>query len=139
MSASDNLSSTTPPLSLPSRSQFEPPSPILIGRRLWRKSTVTPRFREMKLKPLYVWLGCLKRTYSNNMMNIYNILLNYNLRSLQNDPWVQKTYYRAAQKFKRRCGFHRHNRRRGGPRFLLFHPTGTPNLTSNLWIDLKQR
>jgi hypothetical protein len=32
-------SSTSPPLSLPSRSQFGSPSPILIGGQLWRKST----------------------------------------------------------------------------------------------------
>jgi hypothetical protein len=27
----------------------------------------------MKLKPLYVCLGCSNHTYSNNMVNIYNI------------------------------------------------------------------
>jgi hypothetical protein len=40
-----------------------------------------------------------------------NISLNYKLESLQNDPWVQKKYYIVAQKSKRRCVFHRHNRR----------------------------
>jgi hypothetical protein len=28
----------------------------------------------------------------NNMVNRYNISLNYKLESLQNDPWVQKKY-----------------------------------------------
>jgi hypothetical protein len=46
---------------------------------------------------------------TNNMVNIYNISLNYKLESLQNDPWVQKKYYRVARKSKRRCVFHRHN------------------------------
>jgi hypothetical protein len=39
---------------------------------------------------------------ANNMMNIYNISLNYKIKSLQNDPWVQKKYYREAQKSKHR-------------------------------------
>jgi hypothetical protein len=39
---------------------------------------------------------------TNNMVNIYNISLNYKLRSLKNDPWVQKKDYRVAWKSKRR-------------------------------------
>jgi hypothetical protein len=62
---------------------------------------------------------------ANNMVNRYNISLNYKLESLQNDPWVQKKYYRVTRKFKRRCVFHRHNRRRGRPSLYLLAPAGT--------------
>jgi hypothetical protein len=62
---------------------------------------------------------------TNNMVNRYNISLNYKLESLQNDPWVQKKYYRVARKSKRRCVFHRHNRRRGRPNLYLLAPAGT--------------
>jgi hypothetical protein len=62
---------------------------------------------------------------ANNMVNRYNISLNYILESLQNDTWVQKKYYRVAQKSKRRCVFHRHNRRRGRPSLYLLAPAGT--------------
>jgi hypothetical protein len=62
---------------------------------------------------------------TNNMVNKYNISLNYKLKSLQNDPWVQKKYYRVARKFKHRCVFHRHNRRRGRPSLYLLAPAGT--------------
>jgi hypothetical protein len=36
-----------------------------------------PSSKKMKLRPLYVCLGCSNHTYSNNMINIYNILINY--------------------------------------------------------------
>jgi hypothetical protein len=62
---------------------------------------------------------------ANNMVNRYNISLNYRLESLQNDSWVQKKYYRVAQKSKRRCVFHRHNRRRGRPSLYLLAPAST--------------
>jgi hypothetical protein len=62
---------------------------------------------------------------ANNMVNRYNISLNYKLESLQNDLWVQKKYYRVAWKSKRRCVFHRHNRRRGRPSLYLLAPAGT--------------
>jgi hypothetical protein len=62
---------------------------------------------------------------ANNMVNRYNISLNYKLESLQNDPWVQNKYYRVAQKSKRRCVFHRHNQRRGRPSLYLLAPVGT--------------
>jgi hypothetical protein len=62
---------------------------------------------------------------ANNMVNRYNISLNYKLESLQNDPWVQKKYYRVAQKSKRRCVFHRHNCRRGRPSLYHLAPAGT--------------
>jgi hypothetical protein len=62
---------------------------------------------------------------ANNMVNRYNISLNYKLESLQNDPWVHKKYYRVARKSKRRCVFHRHNRRRGRPSLYLLAPAGT--------------
>jgi hypothetical protein len=61
----------------------------------------------------------------NKMVNRYNISLNYKLESLQNDPWVQKKYYRVARKSKHRCVFHRHNRRRGRPSLYLLAPAGT--------------
>jgi hypothetical protein len=35
----------------------------------------------MKPKPLYVCLGCLNDTYSNNTVNIYNISINYKLKT----------------------------------------------------------
>jgi hypothetical protein len=97
-------------------------------------------FENMKLKPLYVFSGCSNHTYSNNMVNRYNILINYKLRSLQNDPWVKNKDYRVKQrrKSKRRCGFHRHNQRRGRPSFILFHPADTLDFTPNLQINLKQ-
>jgi hypothetical protein len=72
------------------------------------------------------------------MVNKYNISLNYKLESLQNDPWVQKKYYRVAQKSKRRCVFHRHNRRRGRPILYLLAPAGTLGFDSNIRFDLKQ-
>jgi hypothetical protein len=59
------------------------------------------------------------------MVNRYNITLNYKLESLQNDPWVQKKYYRVARKSKRRFVFHGHNRRRGRPSLYLLAPAGT--------------
>jgi hypothetical protein len=31
------------------------------------------------------------------MVNRYNILINYKLRSLQNDPWVKNKDYRVKQ------------------------------------------
>jgi hypothetical protein len=66
---------------------------------------------------------------ANNMVNRYNISLNYKLESLQNDPWVQKKYYRVARKSKRRCAFYRHNRRRGRPSLYLLAPAGTLDWT----------
>jgi hypothetical protein len=62
---------------------------------------------------------------TNNMVNRYNISLNYKLESLQNDPWIQKKYYRVARNSKHRCGFHRHNQRRGRPSLYLLAPAGT--------------
>jgi hypothetical protein len=62
---------------------------------------------------------------TNNMVNRYNISLNYKLESLQNDPWVQQKYYRVARKSKHRCVFHRHNRRRGRSSLYLLAPAGT--------------
>jgi hypothetical protein len=62
---------------------------------------------------------------ANNMVNRYNISLNYKLESLQNDPCVQKKYYRVAWKSKHRCVFHRHNRRRGRPSLYLLAPAST--------------
>jgi hypothetical protein len=69
---------------------------------------------------------------ANNMVNRYNISLNYKLESLQNGPWVQKTYYRVAWKSKCRCIFHRHNRRRGRPSLCLLPPAGTLGFDSNI-------
>jgi hypothetical protein len=89
-----------------------------------------PSFKKMKSKPLYMCPGCSNHTYSNNMVNRYNISINYKLNSLQNDMCVQKKDYRAAQISKRRCGFHMHNWRRGGPSLQLLAPTGTLDLTS---------
>jgi hypothetical protein len=62
---------------------------------------------------------------TNNMVNIYNISLNYKLESLQNDQWVKKKYYRVVQKSKSRCVFYRHNRRRGRSSLYLLAPAGT--------------
>jgi hypothetical protein len=62
---------------------------------------------------------------ANTMVNRYNISLNYKLESLQNDPWVQKKHYRVARNSKRRCVFHRHNRRRGRPSLYLLALAGT--------------
>jgi hypothetical protein len=66
---------------------------------------------------------------ANNMVNRYNISLNYKLESLQNDSWVQKKYYRVAQKSKHWCVFHRHNRRRGRPSLYLLAAAGTLSWT----------
>jgi hypothetical protein len=73
----------------------------------------------------------IRRT-ANNMVNRYNISLNYGLESLQNDLWVQKKYYRVARKSKRRCIFHRHNQRRGRPSLYLLAPAGTLGFDSNI-------
>jgi hypothetical protein len=62
---------------------------------------------------------------TNNMVNRYNISLNYKLESLQNDPWVKKKYYRVMQKSKSRCVFYRHNRRRGRSSLYFLAPAGT--------------
>jgi hypothetical protein len=75
---------------------------------------------------------------TNNMVNRYNISLNYKLESLRNHPWVQKKHYRVARKSKRRCVFHRHNRSRGRPSLYLLAPAGTLGFDSNIWFDLKQ-
>jgi hypothetical protein len=69
---------------------------------------------------------------TNNMVNIYNISLNYKLESLQNDPWVQNKYYRVARKSKRRCVFHRHNWRRGRPSLYILALAGTLGFDSNI-------
>jgi hypothetical protein len=69
---------------------------------------------------------------ANNMVNRYNISLNYKLESLQNDSWVQKKHYRVARKSKRRCVFHRHNRRRGRPSLYLLAPAGALGFDSNI-------
>jgi hypothetical protein len=37
---------------------------------------------------------------TNNMVNRYNISLNYKLESLQNDSWVQKKYYPHQKTFQ---------------------------------------
>jgi hypothetical protein len=66
---------------------------------------------------------------TNNMVNRYNISLNYKLESLQNDPWVQKKDYRVARKSNHKCVFHRHNRRRGRPSLYLLAPVGTLDWT----------
>jgi hypothetical protein len=36
---------------------------------------------KMKLKPLYVCPGCSNHTYSNDMVNRYNISINYRVKS----------------------------------------------------------
>jgi hypothetical protein len=38
-------------------------------------------FEKMKSKPLYVCPGCSNHTYTNNMINRYNISLNYKVKS----------------------------------------------------------
>jgi hypothetical protein len=86
----------------------------------------------MKLKPLYMCLGCSNHTYSNNMVNKYNISIKLQDKNLQNGPWVQKKDYRVAQNSMRWCGFHRHNRRGGRPSFLLLRPAGTLDFDSNI-------
>jgi hypothetical protein len=62
---------------------------------------------------------------ANDMVNRYNISLNYKLESLQNDQWVQKKDYIVVQKSKNRCVFHRNNRRRGSPSLYLLARAGT--------------
>jgi hypothetical protein len=37
--------------------------------------------KKMKLKPLYMCPGCSNHTYSNSMVNRYNILINYRVKS----------------------------------------------------------
>jgi hypothetical protein len=75
---------------------------------------------------------------TNNMVNIYNISLNYKLESLQNDPWVQKKGYRVAWKYKCGWSLHRRNQRWGMPSLRLLARTGTLDLTPYLWVKLKQ-
>jgi hypothetical protein len=50
-----------------------------------------PGFEKMKLKPLYVCPGCSNHTYSNNIVNRYNISINYRVKS-----------YKMARGFKRK-------------------------------------
>jgi hypothetical protein len=59
------------------------------------------------------------------MVNRYNISINYKLKSLQNDPWVQKKDYTVEQNSKHRCGFHMHNWRSGRPSLHFLAPAGT--------------
>jgi hypothetical protein len=40
-----------------------------------------PGFEKMKPKPLYVCPGCSNHMYSNNMVNRYNISINYRIKS----------------------------------------------------------
>jgi hypothetical protein len=40
-----------------------------------------PGSKKRKLKPLYVCPGCSNHTYSNNMVNRYNISINYRVKS----------------------------------------------------------
>jgi hypothetical protein len=42
---------------------------------------VTPRSEKTEQKPLYVYPGCSNHTYSNNMVNRYNISINYKQKS----------------------------------------------------------
>jgi hypothetical protein len=91
-----------------------------------------PGFEKMKLKPLYVCPGCSNHTYSNNMVDRYNISINYRIKSYKMTCGVQKKDYRVAQNSKHKCDFHRHNRRRGRPSFLLLCPAGTLDFDSNI-------
>jgi hypothetical protein len=100
--------------------------------------TVIPRSEKEERKPLYVCPGCSNHTYNNNLINRYNISLNLQAKILQNSMWVQNKDYRVAQNSKRRCGFHRHNRKRDMPSFLLLHLAGTLDFDCNIWFDLKQ-
>jgi hypothetical protein len=89
-----------------------------------------PRKRE---RSLHTCVQDVQITHTaNNMVNRYNISLNFKLESLQNDPWVQKKHYRVARKSKSRCIFHRHNRRRGRSSLYLLAPDGTLGFDSNI-------
>jgi hypothetical protein len=45
----------------------------------------------------------------NNMVNIYNISINYKLIPLQNDPWVRKKIAESSAESKRGWSLHKHN------------------------------
>jgi hypothetical protein len=66
----------------------EPSNFVLPQPSLWPMSP--PSSEMVELKPLYMCPGCSNHTYSNSMVNKYNILINYKLESLQNFPSVQK-------------------------------------------------
>jgi hypothetical protein len=66
---------------------------------------VLPRSEKVEPKPLYVCLGCLIHTYSNNMIHM-QCLIKHSRYSLHNDPWVFKDYINAAET-KRSLSLHR--------------------------------
>jgi hypothetical protein len=97
-----------------------------------------PSSEKTKLNPLYVCLGCSYNMFSNIMINIYNISINYKLRAYKITIGSQrKITIMQRQKSKHRCGFCRHNRRRGRPSFLHLSLAGT--LDSNFHVHQKQR
>jgi hypothetical protein len=89
---------------------------------------VTPRFWETEPKPPYVCPGCSNHMYGQQ----YGEQIQYHIKLQTRIPWVQKKYYRVARKSKRRCVFHRHNRRRGRPSLYLLAPAGTLGFDSNI-------
>jgi hypothetical protein len=91
---------------------------------------------KMKLKPLYVCPGCSNHMYRNNMINRYNISLNYKLKSYKMTPGLERRLQSCGSGIK--WSLHRRNRRRGRPSLHLLVPAGTLVLTPNIWFDQKQ-
>jgi hypothetical protein len=57
-------------------------SPAISMARTCTRATLShPGSEKIKPKALYVYPGCSNRTYGNNMVNRYNISLNYKLKS----------------------------------------------------------
>jgi hypothetical protein len=59
-------------------------------------SSVTPQFREDETEASTCAQDVQITRIVNNIVNRYNISINYKLKSLQNDPWVRKKDYNQA-------------------------------------------
>jgi hypothetical protein len=67
-------------------------TPIGVDSSVERAQLSHPGSRKLN-RSLYTCAQNVQITRTaNNMVNRYNISLNYKLESLQNDPWVQKKY-----------------------------------------------
>jgi hypothetical protein len=51
---------------------------------------IIPQSEKIELKPLHVCPRYSNHTYSNNMLNRYNISIKLQTKILQNTPWVRK-------------------------------------------------
>jgi hypothetical protein len=57
-----------------------------------------PGSEKTKPKPLYVCPGCLNHTYSKNMVNRYNISINYKIKSYKMTLGLERSLQSGSRK-----------------------------------------